>query len=270
MLDSWLSPVIEAGMAALAAILFVVLSIACEVGYRVGQWRRGGFGPSGPETSAVSILTGGMLALLAFMLGLTVSFAESRYEARRDLVAAEANAIGTAALRARMVGGAEGDAIAALIGDYARTRLDFTRAALNAPVERMLAHAEQDQRGIWGLATVIARRAPTPITASLVSALNTMFDAALSQRFAFAGRAPPGVLTLLVAGSILAIGAMGFQLGLAGHRQPVLSSLLLAMWVGAMVLAVDLSRPRLGTMRVDTEPLEWTIHEMAVPPPASP
>ena len=257
-------------MAALALVLFVVLSVACEVGYRVGQWRRGASGPSDAESGAASILTGGMLALLAFMLGLTVSFAENRYEARRDLVAAEANAIGTAALRARMIAGAEGEAIATLIDDYAHTRLEFTRAALNAPIDRMLSRAAEDQRRIWDLATVIARRDPTPITASLVSALNTMFDSALSQRFAFAGRVPPGVLTLLVIGSVLAIGAMGFQLGLAGHRQPVLSSLLLLMWVGGMVLAVDLNRPRLGSIRVETEPLEWTIQEMAPSRPVGP
>jgi len=270
LLDSWFLPVIEAGTAALAVVLFVILSIACEVGYRVGRWRRGESEPSDAEIGAASILTGGMLALLAFMLGLTVSFAENRYEARRDLVVEEANAIGTAGLRARMIGGAEGDSIAALIGDYAHARLEFTRAEFIAPVDRILARAEGDQRRIWDLATVIARRDPTPITANLVSALNTMFDASMSQRFAFAGRVPPGILTLLVVGSILAIGAMGFQLGLAGHRQPVLSSLLLAMWVGAMVLAVDLSRPRLGSIRVDIEPLEWTIQELAPPRPGGP
>jgi hypothetical protein len=270
LLDSWLSPVIEAGMAVFAVVLFAILTIACEAGYRLGHWRRGKSRSSDAETGAASILTGGMLALLAFMLGLTVSFAESRYEARRDLVVEEANAIGTAALRARMVGGAEGDLIYVLIEDYAHARLQFTRAALDTPVDQVLTRAEEDQRRIWDLATVTARRDPTPITASLVAALNSMFDAAQSQRFAFLGRAPPGVLTLLVTGSILAIGAMGFQLGLAGHRQPVLSSLLLAMWVGAMVLAVDLSRPRLGSMRADTEPLEWTIQELAPPLPGAP
>jgi hypothetical protein len=78
------------------------------------------------------------------------------------------------------------------------------------------------------------------------------------------------VLTLLVLGSVMAIGAMGFQLGLAGHRQPVLSSLLLLMWVGGMVLTVDLSRPRLGSARVEAAPLEWTIHGMTPQPPALP
>jgi hypothetical protein len=221
-MDSWLSPVIEAGMTGLAIVLFAILSIACEAGYRLGHWRRGKSKSS------------------------------------------------TAALRARMIGGAEGDLIAALIADYAHARLQFTRAAIKTPVDGVLTRAAEDQRRIWDLATVVARRDPTPIAATLVSSLNVMFDAAQTQRFAFIQRVPPGVLTLLVVGSILAIGAMGFQLGLVGHRQPVLSCLLLAMWVGGMVLAVDLSRPRLGAIRVETEPLQWAIQELAPSVPAAP
>ncbi len=265
LLDAWLIPVIEAGIVVLAIVLFAVLSVACEAGYRLGRWRRDQSRSSDAETGAASILTGGMLALLAFMLGLTVSFAESRYEARRELVVEEANAIGTAAARARMAGGADGELIATLVADYAEARLQFTRAPHGAPVERTLARATEDQRRIWDLATGIARRDPNPMTANLVSSLNGVFDAAQAQRFAFAQRVPPGVMTLLVVGSILAIGAMGFQLGLVGHRQQALSSLLLAMWVGGMVLAVDLSRPRLGSIRVETDPLEWTIEELAAP-----
>ena len=41
MLDPWFLPVIEAGMAVLAIVLFAVLSVVCEVGYRLGRWRRG-------------------------------------------------------------------------------------------------------------------------------------------------------------------------------------------------------------------------------------
>jgi hypothetical protein len=265
-----MTPVIEAGMAVLGAVLFLILTAACEIGFRVGRWRGGETAKSEAETSAASILTGGMLALLAFMLGLTVSFAQSRFEARRDLVAVEANAIGTAWLRAHLVGGSDGEGMAAIIVDYARTRLAFTRADLTGPVDALVARTEQDKTRIWALATDAARRAPTPITAGLIVALNAMFDASVSQQFAVEGRVPPGILSMLVAGAILAIGAMGFQLGLTGHRQPVLSSLLLAMWVGGIVMTVDLNRPRLGDLRVDTSPLVWTIREMDAAPAAIP
>jgi hypothetical protein len=55
-----------------------------------------------------------------------------------------------------------------------------------------------------------------------------------------------------------------------GQRQTMLSSLLLAMWVGGMVMTMDLNRPRLGSLRVDASPLVWTINEMTSAPPAIP
>jgi len=270
LLDSLFLPAIEAGMAVFGVFLFLVLSAACEVGFRAGRWRRGNSAETEEEMAAVSTLTGGMLALLAFMLGLTVSFAQSRFEARRELVAVEANAIDTAWLRARMVGGGDGEAMAGLIVDYAKDRLAFTVADLRGPLEALIARSDADKRQLWTIATGVARRSPTPVTATLITALNAMFDASVSQRFAIVGRVPPGILTLLVVGSVLAIGAMGYQLGLGRQRQTVLSSLLLAMWVGGMVITVDLNRPRLGSLRIDASPLTWTIKEMTSEPAAIP
>ena len=51
----------------------------------------------------VSTLEGAILGLLALMIGFTFAMALSRFEARRDAVLNEANAIGTTALRARLL-----------------------------------------------------------------------------------------------------------------------------------------------------------------------
>ena len=51
----------------------------------------------------VSTLEGAMLGLLALMIGSTFAMTLSRFEARRDAVLAEANAIGTTVLRARLL-----------------------------------------------------------------------------------------------------------------------------------------------------------------------
>jgi hypothetical protein len=40
------------------------------------------------------------------------------------------------------------------------------------------------------------------------------------------------------------------------------------MWTGAMVLIIDLNRPRLGAIRVDPGPLLWTIQGFTAPPPS--
>jgi hypothetical protein len=249
------------GPLVLGLAIFVVLSLASEIGYRFGR-RRGAALPDDADHSVTATLTAGMVGLLAFILGLTINFAQSRFEARRELVVTEANAISTAWLRAKVVGGPEGEAIAVLIREYAQTRLDFTRARSDGPIGALSARTHAEARQIWDQVGLAARKAPTPITATLITALTEMFDSAQSQRFAFLGEAPGAMLDMMMLGGIIAIGAMGYEAGLRGRRQPVLTSLLLIMWAGGMVMTVDLNRARVGAIPVDIRPLEWTIQEI--------
>jgi hypothetical protein len=265
---------LSAGALVLGLAILLILAVACELGYRFGR-RRGATLVQGADHAVTATLTSGMIGLLAFILGLTINFAENRYEARRELVVTEANAIGTAWLRARLVGGPEGEAISGLVRQYAQTRLDFTRASADSAFSDLDTRTSQEAHEIWEQASQAARAAPTPITATLINALNEMFDSAQAQRFAFQGETPNAMLDLMILGAIIAIGAMGYETGLRGPRQPVLTSLLLVMWAGGMVMTVDLNRPRLGAIRVDPRPLEWTIQEMgaanlARPAPAAP
>jgi hypothetical protein len=266
-MDAFIQPSADALVWALGLFLFLGLTAACEGGYRFGLWRRSRISKAEDEVTSTSTITAGMLALLAFLLGLTINFAQDRFEARRDMVRVEANAIGTAWLRAKLVGGPDGEALAARIADYAKTRLAFTRADYYGPIGRLEAQTDEQERTIWVLVTSVARKSPTPISATLINAVNDMIDAALSQRFAFETHVPGHMVLTLVSGSLIAIAALGYQLGLVGYRQPVLTSLLLLMWTGGIVMTVDLNRPRLGNIRVETSPLEWTIEGFKAPGP---
>ena len=249
----------ELGLIATAAFLFVSLTLATEAGYRLGRLTMSRHSAKGEETSGISTLTAGMVGLLAFTLSLTIGFAQNRYEARRNLVLTEANAIGTAWLRTKLIDGDEGPQIASKIEGYAKARLDFTTAASDAVVPALIARANVLQNDIWQATQVVARRSPNTVTTALVNALNEMFNNSDSQRFAYDSRVPTELMLALYIGSILAIGALGYQFGLAGRRQVVLSSLLLLMWSGAMLLIVDLNQPRIGNIRADAMPLIWTI-----------
>ncbi len=254
-----LSPVVETNLLLLWAVLFGVLALAGETGFRLEGWHIARRTVSEAQRSGISTVTASMFALLAFTLGLTISFAQGRFEARRDLVVREANAIGTAWLRARLVGEPEGAAIATAIEHYAKVRLDYTAGEREDQVPSSVAETGNLQAEMWNKATELARRAPTPISASLIAALNEMFDASLAQRFAFTTRVPSSLEWTLLAGSILAVGAMGYQLGSTGSRQAILSVLSLLMWAGALVLILDFDRARQGSIRVDPAPLVWTI-----------
>src|SRR4051812_23450262 len=154
----------DRGLLPLGAFLLAMLLLANEVGYRIGRWRLSMRAES--AESNMGLLTTGMLGLLAFTLGLTISIAESRYEARRDLVVTEANAIGTAWLRAGLVRGPEGPEIRRELEDYTRIRLDYTRAGPDPEAEAALnAAGNAAQARIWALAQTAVLREPNPLMA---------------------------------------------------------------------------------------------------------
>jgi hypothetical protein len=237
----------------------MVLYAAHEVGVRIGLWRGRQRPAHDRDLAGIGTLTTGMLGLLAFTLGLTINIAQARFEARRGLVVQEANAIATAWLRTKLIAGDEGPMIAALVEKYAQLELAYVAADSFDAEPALIAGMGNLQKQIWQAAQTVARRDPSSLTAALITALLNMFSAAAAERFAFESEVPADLSWMLMGGSVLAIGAMGYHLGVSGARQVVLTSLLLVMWSGGMVLIADLNRPRIGLIRVDPAPLTWAI-----------
>src|SRR5262245_3136232 len=102
-------------------VSIVLIVAATEVGRRLGVRAAGQGG------DAVSTLEGAMLGLLALMIGFTFAMGQSRFEVRRAAVLSEANAIGTAALRARLLPAPHNAEVIRLLKDYVQIRLDITR-----------------------------------------------------------------------------------------------------------------------------------------------
>jgi hypothetical protein len=77
------------------------------------------------------------------------------------------------------------------------------------------------------------------LAASVVASLNDMFDASLAQRYAIESLVPVETSMILLLGALLTVGALGYQMGFAGHGQFVLALLPLSMLSGSMVLIVE-------------------------------
>ena len=121
---------------AFSVVLFLTQGVAREIGYWIGSRKRAAWGDR--EAEAVGLVVGGMLGLLGFVLALTPSFGSSRFEERRGRTLAEANAIGTAWLRAEAIGQSRGNEIARLLEDYARVRKEYVLAPWNSPINARL------------------------------------------------------------------------------------------------------------------------------------
>jgi hypothetical protein len=135
----------------LAGIGFiVVLLVSLEAGYRLGLARRKTLADG--EAGGGEVVLTSMFALLGLILAFTYGSTVNRYNQRKQHVVAEANALGTAYLRAGLVDGADAAALQRAILDYARTRVVSskewsTHATAMATLERSL----KAQSRIWPL-----------------------------------------------------------------------------------------------------------------------
>ena len=228
---------------------------------RLGLWlgRRAAV-KGGAPAEGVGVVVGGMLGLLAFVLALTLSFASTRFEERRQGTLTEANALGTAWLRAKAIGHPRGEEVAKLFEEYTKLRADFIRA----PADREVVRAINDQTSalqnrIWEHITVMVRERPDAISSSLMAATNEVFDSSTAERFAFNQSMPAQMVWLLMGIAVLSIGALGYQLGMRGLSLPILSVLLIGMWTSVIVVILDLSAPRIGSLRSSAAAYYWTL-----------
>nr|WP_082728593.1 hypothetical protein [Rhizobium altiplani] len=248
-------------------VLLCLQLAAHEVGYRIGK-RAKSRGTSQPEN--VGVVVGGMLGLLAFVLALTLSYSSARFNERRQDALAEANAIGTAWLRAQAIGSPEALDIAKLLGEYLDVREGFVRAGRDQQsIEKANQQTSALQQEIWSQVTAIVRQRPDAVTAALMSAVNETFDTGTSERFALDTRLPAQIFWLLVGVMVLSMATLGYQFGIKGRPVRFLVLLLTLVWTAVVIDILDLATARLGSFRTDVRMYEWTRQGLgeARPPP---
>jgi len=153
-------------------VLICALSwAALESGYRLGKWRHARTAEE--KETPVGAMVGTILGLLAFMLAFTFGLAASRFEARRQVVLEEANAIGTAYLRTQLLPEPQR-------GESGRLLRQYVDARLLATEEGRMAEAIARSGSCTGCsgrgAVTAAERQPGPITGLYIQSLNEMID----------------------------------------------------------------------------------------------
>jgi len=254
--------ILSGNLAFIAALIFISLFFVMTIGYRIGKRHRHKQELAEKREKTAGTVTGAMLALLGFMLAISLSMADSKFESRRELVLDEANAISTSSLRAQAIGGIHGTEILNLLKDYTRLRLDFFEAGRDQNrLQTIYKKTSELQGRIWGHASTIAHASPTPISSLLLSSLNETFDLATSRRWVLEVHIPPYIIKLLFVLSLLSAGVMGYYFGICGVYHPILSGLLFIGLTFIIMLIMDLDRPRSGYVKPEQSPLVWLIKE---------
>jgi hypothetical protein len=238
-----------------------VVLVAIEIGFRVGRWRRNTQAGLAESEAQLSAMSGAHLALLAFIMAFSFSMASGHYQDRRELIMADANAIGTAYLRAKLIEEPEARAIAASLIEYTEIRASFTTLD---DVQHMISESDRLQDEMWQQATALVQRQVPNVTHSLlIQSLNEVFD--VHDERVSAGlkkRVPRSLWGFLAALLTLAMLGIGYFSGAKGTRNPIASTALAVSFSLVLLLIADLDRPTGGTLRADQTPILELLDKM--------
>ncbi len=112
--------------------MVVVVLIAAEIGFRIGIWLQDRSPDSG-DARMTGTVVGGMLGLMAFLLAFSIGIVINQQAERRVMVVEEANAIGTAWLRAGFLDEPDLSSSRALLQEYTQIRLDAAEDTTKLP-----------------------------------------------------------------------------------------------------------------------------------------
>ncbi len=217
--------------------------LAIELGYRFGKFRRRC--SLNEREGPVGSIIAATLGLLAFVLAFTFGLAATRFDARREMVVREANAIGTTFLRAGMLPEEHGHVIRTKLISYVEARLEIIESQ---DVDKLLTRSEQLHRELWHEAEMVSRQSPNSIVTGLfIQSLNETIDIhAHRVLVGLQSRLPVVLWATLYFVTFLTMAGVGYHEGLANSNRSVAIVVLVLSFSTVMTMIADLDRPQDG------------------------
>jgi len=243
------------------AVTVAALIATSELGFRIGRRFRARTDEN--SRGLESAVQAAALGLLALLLGFSFSLVASRYDTRREVVVREANAIGTAYLRADLLPEPQRSESRAIYRQYVGERI---RAYdLGTEASTRAANRSADLQGqLWtrAMSAVRDERGSPVFAVAVVQSLNEVIDSSEAAVSAFENEIPPPMMRILFAIAAIVAGITGYCDGLTGRR------LLLVMAVQPLLVALviatiaDMNQPFRGSFQVSQNALIRTQTSM--------
>lgn len=236
--------------------------VALEIGYRVGL--RKPEASRGEDVSMSSVVVTSFLATLGLILAFTYAFTVSRADLRKRVTIDEANAIGTAFLRAGLVPNPESGELKKALLEYARTRIITSEnISSRAKFKETMRRSLEAQAKLWPITErIVKSRPPGPIEASLVAAINQVLDMHTTRLAIGFDRLPQVILLMLLLISAISLAIAGFNSGLSVRFSRWRMTALAFVFAFVIFIIIDFDYPQQGFIRVNQQPLLSTIEEM--------
>ena len=229
-----------------------------EIGFWLGSLTRSKDEPFDRQVGLVRTSTA---ALVAFLIGFAFSGAASRFIDRQDIIVKEANALGTAYLRADTIAEPQRGELKAAIKEYTADRVTLLSREGRDQIEALLAKVGGLHERMWRSA-IEATKGNAPLMAVVLPAINEVIDLH-SVHLAMARRhLPIPIMAMLLATAAIGVGMIGFGNGRIGRRFSVLDAVYGVALAAALWMTIDLDYPGIGLIRVSNLPVVETLAAM--------
>jgi hypothetical protein len=217
----------------------------------------------------VGVVQGALLTLVALVLAFGLAMAVGRHDARRAAVVNDANAIGTAYLRAQTLPEPQRGISLPLFAEYTNESLNLSRTVPGgAAQQRAIEAGSELQRRLWKQAADALAAEPTESAPRLyVESLNDLIDMQTTRVAALNNRVPSAIVFFEVVGAATALALLALFLALLsrGIVAVLLTAIILTL---LLFVSLDLDRPTRGLIEIPASPLEALKESMRLPPAA--
>ncbi len=234
-----------------AAAMFVGMLICLEIGRRMGMR---GLAKDPQLMSTHSAVDGAVFGLYGLLLAFTFSGAPARLDIRRQLVAQEANAIGTAYLRLDLLPADQQPAMRERFSTYLDSQLEAYRKAPDIEAAKAeLARSAKLQNDIW-VQGVAATRLPgchPEAGKLLLPALNDMIDITTTRTMALRIHPPLIIYALLFLLALVCSLLAGYGMAVSKQRSWLHILAFTAIAVITVFVILEIEYPRAGFLSLE-------------------
>jgi len=233
---------------------FLALSLATWLGSKAAT--RSTIVRESPEDFAV--IQTATLTLLGLIIGFTFSMALNRYDQRKNLEEEEANAIGTAYLRADLVGEPNAARLRDTLKRYSTERVFNYTTRDVAELQANDARTAKLQSEMWAAVRDGAMEHPDPLRGLAVASINDVINAQGYTQAAWWNRIPHGAWILM--GMLAVCASFLVGLGAKGTAAPLRITIVFPLIISAVLfLVADIDAPRGGVIRVQPQNLNALV-----------
>lgn len=245
-------------------VLFLVAAPTLWLAARLGVW----LGRRHPLDDEVrqdfALLQGASLTLLGLIIAFSFSMAAGRYDQRKNLEEAEANAIGTEYVRADLLPAADAAKLRPLLKSYIDLRIAYYDVFDEAEAGGINKRTAKLQAELWAAVLGPAAATPTPVMALVVAGMNDVLNSQGYTQAAWWNRIPSSAWGLMIA---IALGC-NFLVGYGARSVLTAKRLLLIFPVFiaiAFAFIADIDSPRHGLIRVAPQNLLSLANSLSSP-----